>query len=113
MPISIMRSRTIRDSGDNLLRILNDILDLSKLEAGRIEFEQVNFSPSVLVDAVRSIVEPNARAKGLALKIDIDPRLPPALTGDAAADSPGAAQPRLQRRQVHRARQRRDRARPA
>jgi len=74
---------TIRDSGDNLLRILNDILDLSKLEAGRIEFEQVNFSPSVLVDAVRSIVEPNARAKGLALKIDIDPRLPPALTGDA------------------------------
>ncbi|ABD08915.1 Hpt sensor hybrid histidine kinase [Rhodopseudomonas palustris HaA2] len=74
---------TIRDSGDNLLRILNDILDLSKLEAGRIEFEQVNFSPSVLVDAVRSIVEPNARAKGLTLKIDVDPRLPPALTGDA------------------------------
>ncbi|WP_322514289.1 ATP-binding protein [Rhodopseudomonas palustris] len=74
---------TIRDSGDNLLRILNDILDLSKLEAGRIEFEQVNFSPSVLVDAVRSIVEPNARAKGLALKVDVDPRLPPALTGDA------------------------------
>ncbi|MFC0242092.1 PAS domain-containing hybrid sensor histidine kinase/response regulator [Rhodopseudomonas telluris] len=73
---------TIRDSGDNLLRILNDILDLSKLEAGRIEFEQVNFSPVVLVDAVRSIVEPNARAKGLSLKIDIDPRLPPALTGD-------------------------------
>ncbi|SEP32303.1 ATP-binding protein [Rhodopseudomonas pseudopalustris] len=75
---------TIRDSGDNLLRILNDILDLSKLEVGRLEFEQVNFSPSVLVDAVRSIVEPNARAKGLALKIDVDPRLPPALTGDAA-----------------------------
>ncbi|MCG6207553.1 ATP-binding protein [Rhodopseudomonas sp. HC1] len=73
---------TIRDSGDNLLRILNDILDLSKLEAGRIEFEQVNFSPVVLVEAVRAIVEPNARAKGLTLKIDIDPRLPPALTGD-------------------------------
>lgn len=73
---------TIRDSGDNLLRILNDILDLSKLEAGRIEFEQVSFSPIVLVDAVRSIVEPNARAKGLTLKIDIDPRLPPSLTGD-------------------------------
>ncbi len=73
---------TIRDSGDNLLRILNDILDLSKLEAGRIEFEQVNFSPVMLVEAVRAIVEPNARAKGLTLKIDIDPRLPPALTGD-------------------------------
>jgi two-component system, sensor histidine kinase len=75
---------TIRDSGDNLLRILNDILDLSKLEAGRMDFEQVNFSPSVLVDAVRSIVEPNARTKGLALKIDVDPRLPPSLSGDAA-----------------------------
>jgi len=75
---------TIRDSGDNLLRILNDILDLSKLEAGRLEFEQGDFSPSTLVESVRAIVEPEIRGKGVELKVDIDPRLPPSLNGDAA-----------------------------
>ena len=41
---------TIRDSGDNLQRILNDILDLSKLEAGRFQFEMVDFSPATLIE---------------------------------------------------------------
>jgi hypothetical protein len=75
---------TIRDSGDNLLRILNDILDLSKLEAGRYEFEAVDFSPSALVDAVTSNVGATAKLKGIEIKIDIDAALPPALRGDAA-----------------------------
>ena len=43
---------TIRESGDNLQRMLNDILDLSKLEAGRFQFEAIDFSPAALVDAV-------------------------------------------------------------
>ncbi|RED24196.1 Hpt sensor hybrid histidine kinase [Rhodopseudomonas thermotolerans] len=75
---------TIRDSGDDLLRILNDILDLSKLESGRLEFEQADFSPATLVESVRAIIEPEVRGKGIELKIDIDPRLPPSLSGDAA-----------------------------
>lgn len=75
---------TIRDSGDDLLRILNDILDLSKLEAGRLEFEQADFSPATLVESVRAIIEPEVRGKGIELKVDIDPRLPPSLNGDAA-----------------------------
>jgi len=75
---------TIRDSGDNLQRILNDVLDLSKLEAGRFEFEKVNFSPAALVEPVVSIVGPAARAKGLGLTTEIDPNLPPALSGDPA-----------------------------
>lgn len=75
---------TIRDSGDNLQRILNDILDLSKLEAGRFEFEAVDFSPAALVAAAVSIIEPGARAKGLLLKTEIDPRLPSSMTGDVA-----------------------------
>ena len=75
---------TIRDSGDNLLRILNDILDLSKLEAGRLEFEAIDFSPAALVDAVASIIGPGARNKGLAIKVEVDPNLPSTLSGDVA-----------------------------
>jgi signal transduction histidine kinase/CheY-like chemotaxis protein/HPt (histidine-containing phosphotransfer) domain-containing protein len=73
---------TIRDSGDNLQRILNDILDLSKLEAGRYEFEAVDFSPTVLVDAVIANIRATAKRKGIAIKIAIDPALPTALRGD-------------------------------
>ncbi len=75
---------TIRESGDNLQRILNDILDLSKLNAGKLEFEAVDFSPAALVEAVTAIVSVSAKSKGLLVKADIDPKLPPALKGDVA-----------------------------
>ncbi|HEY5127390.1 MAG TPA: ATP-binding protein [Bradyrhizobium sp.] len=75
---------TIRESGDNLQRILNDILDLSKLEAGRFEFEAIDFSPAALVDAVASIIGASAKGKGLTLRVEIDPKLPSALSGDIA-----------------------------
>jgi hypothetical protein len=75
---------TIRESGDILQRILNDILDLSKLEAGKFEFERLDFSPASLVDSVVAIVGPDARAKGLELRIELDPLLPSALCGDVA-----------------------------
>jgi two-component system, sensor histidine kinase len=75
---------TIRDSADNLQRILNDILDLSKLQAGKFEFEAIDFSPSALVNAITAIVAMNAKQKGLTVAVEIDPGLPPALRGDAA-----------------------------
>jgi signal transduction histidine kinase/ActR/RegA family two-component response regulator len=75
---------TIRESGDNLQRILNDILDLSKLNSGKLEFEAIDFSPAALVGAVTSIMGVNAKTKGLLVKSDIDPNLPPALKGDVA-----------------------------
>jgi hypothetical protein len=75
---------TIRESGDNLQRILNDILDLSKLEAGRFEFESIEFSPATLVDAVASIIGSSAKTKGLSVKVEIDPKLPRTLNGDVA-----------------------------
>jgi signal transduction histidine kinase/DNA-binding NarL/FixJ family response regulator len=75
---------TIRDSGDNLQRILNDILDLSKLEAGRFQFEMVDFSPQALIAAVSAVVGPMAKNKGLTVEIDVAKDLPEALTGDAA-----------------------------
>jgi two-component system, sensor histidine kinase len=75
---------TIRESGDNLQRILNDILDLSKLESGRFEFEAIEFSPAALVDAVASIIGTSAKNKGLTVQVEVDPELPPALVGDVA-----------------------------
>jgi signal transduction histidine kinase/DNA-binding response OmpR family regulator len=75
---------TIRESGDNLQQILNDILDLSKLEAGRFEFETIEFSPAALMDAVASIIGTSAKSKGLKVQLEVDPKLPPALSGDVA-----------------------------
>ena len=75
---------TIRDSGDNLLRVLNDILDLSKLEAGRFQFEAADFSPTAMVEAVAAVVRTSAGNKGLAVQVELDPALPASLRGDAA-----------------------------
>ncbi|MHC4053222.1 ATP-binding protein [Bradyrhizobium sp. 25ACV] len=75
---------TIRESGDNLQRILNDILDLSKLEAGRFTFEVIDFAPQTLVEAVATVVRASAKGKGLSVKLELDPNLPPTLRGDVA-----------------------------
>ncbi|WIW49373.1 ATP-binding protein [Bradyrhizobium sp. 62B] len=79
---------TIRESGDNLQRILNDILDLSKLEAGRFQFEAIDFAPQTLVETVANVSRASAhskgKSKGLAIKVELDPNLPPTLRGDAA-----------------------------
>ncbi|MCA1361977.1 response regulator [Bradyrhizobium sp. IC3069] len=75
---------TIRESGDNLQRILNDILDLSKLEAGRFQFEAIDFAPQALVETVATVVRASAKSKGLTVKVELDPNLPPTLRGDAA-----------------------------
>ena len=73
----------IRDSGDTLLRILNDILDFSKLDAGRMTFETAPFSPAALAHDALSVYSPYAAAKGLTIRLDADPLLPPAMLGDA------------------------------
>ncbi|WP_375314496.1 ATP-binding protein [Bradyrhizobium sp. A5] len=75
---------TIRESGDNLQRILNDILDLSKLEAGRFTFEAVDFAPQMLGETVATVVRAGAKSKGLAVNVVLDPNLPPTLRGDVA-----------------------------
>ena len=75
--------RAIHDAGDNLLDILNDILDYSKLEAGELTFESIAFAPVSTVEAPLAILAPRAMAKGLTLHTEIDPALPAALVGDA------------------------------
>jgi signal transduction histidine kinase/DNA-binding response OmpR family regulator len=65
----------------NLLQILNDVLDFSKLQAGRLQLEDIAFAPKTIIDEAVSILDGPAKAKGLKLtKGDID--LPEALKGD-------------------------------
>jgi PAS domain S-box-containing protein len=72
----------IRCSADALLTILNDLLDLSKIEAGRLELERVGFGLRRLLDDALRPFAVQARAKGLALHCRVEPDVPDALTGD-------------------------------
>jgi len=73
---------TIVESGDGLMAILNDILDLSKIEAGKLELEVAPFEIRVLGRQLERVWRETARAKGLALSLEIAPDTPPWLSGD-------------------------------
>ncbi len=60
----------IDSAGQHLLAIINDVLDLSKIEAGRVQLEATDFHLSAVLDNVQSIVADAARAKGLQILVD-------------------------------------------
>ncbi|MEO5377875.1 MAG: response regulator [Magnetococcus sp. DMHC-6] len=74
---------TIRASGDVLLRVINDILDLAKVEAGKIEFERLPFNLIELIDQIALWARQSAKAKNLTFATQIDPTLPAWIIGDA------------------------------
>jgi PAS domain S-box-containing protein len=74
--------RMIADSGRALMRLLNDILDLSKIEAGQMELASEPFELAHALNACLNLVRPSADQKGLALVAAIDPALPHRATGD-------------------------------
>jgi signal transduction histidine kinase/ActR/RegA family two-component response regulator len=74
---------TIRDSGESLRAIIDDVLDLSKIEAGRMELESHPFMLRTCVDAALSLVRSRAVEKGLTLTASIDPDVPAAVSGDS------------------------------
>ncbi|WP_051341390.1 response regulator [Azospirillum halopraeferens] len=76
-------AQTARESGEVLLTILNDILDLSKMEAGKLTMESNRFSPVAVVESVVSLLAARATAKGIALAACVPGDLPPAVRGDA------------------------------
>jgi len=72
----------IRFAGQNLLAIVNDILDISKVEAGMLDLEQTDFSLSTVLAGVFDQMAPAAAAKGLKLVLQTDPALLRTLRGD-------------------------------
>ncbi|MDO3380109.1 response regulator [Geoalkalibacter halelectricus] len=70
------------ESGQKLLSILNDILDLSRIEAGCMDLSNTSFDPAKLVTQVCGIFHANAAAKNLVLLQEISPDLPPRVIGD-------------------------------
>ncbi len=75
---------TVQQSGESLLVILNDILDFSKMEAGRVEFESVNFDLQRTLRSVIGLMSSHAQDKGLAVSFSVEPGVPQQITGDAA-----------------------------
>jgi signal transduction histidine kinase/CheY-like chemotaxis protein/HPt (histidine-containing phosphotransfer) domain-containing protein len=71
-----------RRAGDNLLNLINDILDLSKVEASQLELERTGFSLNDVLEKVREMVAVRAHEKGLALVCEIAPNVPNDLVGD-------------------------------
>ena len=66
----------IKSSGSTLLTVLNDILDISKLESGQIAIDPIRTDLRSLVSEATAFFAPNAHQKGLEILLDLDPRLP-------------------------------------
>jgi PAS domain S-box-containing protein len=73
---------TLKFSAGNLLNIINDILDYSKIDAGRIEFEELEFKPATLLNSLVQSIQPRISEKDVALKMELDPQIPDIIIGD-------------------------------
>ena len=74
----------VRRSGEHLLILINDILDLSKVEAGKIDFERAPFDLRKAISEVTELLSPVAAAKGLALDVQVDVSISPWVSGDVS-----------------------------
>jgi two-component system, sensor histidine kinase len=73
---------TLSGAGNALLSLLNDLLDLSKIEAGKMDIEKIAFAPRSLLVDVQRLYSAEIADKGLTLAIDVSDQLPAALLGD-------------------------------
>lgn len=73
----------MRDSGEHLLQIINDILNFSRMEAGKLTLDNSELSIHQLIDKTVDLVWDKASAKGLQVNVDIDPQIPQVLMGDS------------------------------
>lgn len=75
---------TLESSAKGLLSLLNDILDISKIEAGRLDLNMAPFAVRDLIEDLAALWRPSALSKHLTLSYEIDPAVPAVLIGDAA-----------------------------
>ena len=75
-------AETIRNSGEALLAVINDILDLSKIESGKMDLEVIDFDPREAVEDVAEVLGKQAYGKGIELATLIEPDVPATVCGD-------------------------------
>ncbi len=73
---------TIRHAGQHLLTIINDILDLSKVEAGRLTLERIDMAVPTLLLELRELLQPRANEKGIELQVCLATPIPDVMLGD-------------------------------
>lgn len=77
-------AKTVKRSGDALLALINDILDLSKIEAGEMKLEEIDFDPELLAYDVCNIIKPKVKGKPVEILCRIGDEIPAYVKGDPA-----------------------------
>jgi signal transduction histidine kinase/CheY-like chemotaxis protein len=77
-------AESMQQSGDALLTIINDVLDYSKIEAGKMTVEKIDFDLRSVCDEVRTILQAAVAERGLVMSLGYDAALPPFIKGDPA-----------------------------
>ena len=73
-----------RKSSERLTRLLSDLLDISRIEAGKVEIREEVFAVQELLQSVSELFSTSAQSKGVSLELSMDPSVPPRLKGDEA-----------------------------
>ena len=83
-PEQITYARAVKTSGDALLSLIEELLDYSKIEAGKIDLEHRPFALSALIEDITELLAPRAQARKLEIAAYVDERLPMEVVGDSA-----------------------------
>jgi signal transduction histidine kinase/CheY-like chemotaxis protein len=83
-PEQMTYARAVKTSGDALLSLIEELLDYSKIEAGKIDLERRPFALAALIEDITELLAPRAQARKLEIAAYVDERLPAEVVGDAA-----------------------------
>jgi len=83
-PEQMTYARAVKTSGDALLSLIEELLDYSKIEAGKIDLEHRPFALAALIEDIAELLAPRAQARKLEIAAYVDERLPMEVVGDAA-----------------------------